>query len=969
MIEHLSLADLCTGSNLATLSPDDPVVAAVRMMGERRVSSVVVVRDGRPLGIFTESDALRLLVSGDYDPSLPLRERMSADLLTAPPETSFVDGYATMSAGGCRHLVLVDAQGQLRGLVSETDFAHALGAEELLTPRHVADLMTRDPLTLPPAASVAEALSLMSNQRVSSIVIADAGRALGVISERDAIRLAAANLNPQTTPIADVMSTPVHTIGPDRPAHEASPRMRALGIRRLIVTDEQEQLLGILTRRDLLKDIQDVYVRLLRRVVVVQGEALSNARRELGQHSILRSLLEHSEHLGIILADADQGIQLTNEAALEALGITAQHARTLDLMGLLSRARLTSEEQIGRLAALSGSQRLVLDLSRGTGREKRRLRLVASAVNDEVGNREGYLVTIQDSTDEHAARQQQRLINTLFENTKEGILITDVDNRILAVNPAFTAITGYSAAEAIGQNPRMLSSGRHPPAFYRALWDELHKNGCWNGEVWNRRKNGEIYPQWLNITQVRGPNGDIQQHLAIFSDGSAARRSAEEIEYLSHHDPLTGLFNLARLRVRLAETLEQAAAAQHRLALMVLDLDRFSDLVASQGHLTGDEVLKAIADRLAHAISPTDILARLAGDRFVIARPLDGPSDAAVRAVQAAQTLQQLVQRTLELTDLPELTLTATVGVALYPEDGAGVTTLLRNAESALSQAKQSGRGGLAFYRPELTQEARRRVQIEQELRRALSKGELRLFYQPIVAIATGAVVAAEALLRWEHPSDGLLTPRDFIAAVEHSELVEPIGRWVLEQAILQASAWLPHGRVRVNVNVAGAQITSGNLALDIEEILKRTGGKPRLLGIEVLERVLLRDPDLALAELDRIRALGVAIALDDFGSGYSSLSYLKRLPVDTLKIDQGFIRHLSSDPVDEAIVCSTINMAHNLGLRVVAEGVEHADQLSYLASIGCDLAQGYLIGRPGPAEAITAMLRAARETTGGGQP
>lgn len=539
-------------------------------------------------------------------------------------------------------------------------------------------------------------------------------------------------------------------------------------------------------------------------------------------------------------------------------------------------------------------------------------------------------------------------------------MITDADNRIVAVNPGFTLITGYSAAEVIGRNPRLLSSGRHDAPFYRALWEQLLRTGAWRGEVWNRRKNGEIYPERLQINQVRGPDGEVIQHVAILSDLSAAQRSAAEIDYLSYHDPLTGLPNLARLRVQLTESLERAATARRRIALLILDLDSFSDLVASHGHLAGDDALKTIGARLIAESPPTDILARLASDRFVIARPLEPELDAAVQATQIAQALRQVVRRPLELPGLPDLTVTATLGIAVYPEDGANVTTLLRNAESALSQAKLAGRSSTAFYRPELTQAARRRIQMESELRRAIECDELRLLYQPIVSVTSKTIVAAEALLRWQHPNDGLVTPRDFIEAVEHSELVHPVGRWVLEQAAAQARDWLSHGRVRISINISAPQIAAGNLARQIEEVLDQTGLDPRLLGVEVLERILLRDPDQALAELGRIRDLGVSIALDDFGSGYSSLGYLKRLPVDYLKIDRGFIRHLTSDPIDEAIVRSTIAMAHNLGLQVIAEGVETADQLAHLASAGCDLVQGYLLGRPMMPGQIGTMLKAA---------
>ncbi|WP_295447697.1 EAL domain-containing protein [uncultured Thiodictyon sp.] len=1199
MIETLTLADLCRSAAPLTLFPDDPVSQAVAAMGERRLSSVVLVADGRPVGIFTERDALGLIARGDYLAGTRLGDLMSPDPLTAAPHLNFVDGYALMAEHGFRHLVLVDDQGQLHGVLSETDFARALGADEFLGPRTVADLMTRTPATLPPDATVATALGLMAERAISSVVIVVAGQAVGILSERDAIRLTGADLDLRTTPLATLMSRPLHTIGPDRQAHEASVSMQELGIRRLVVEDAGGGLVGILTRHDLVKDIQSIYLRLLRQVVADQGQALQDARAQLSEQSVLRTLLERSEHFGIVAVDAGHAVRFINGAALAALGLNAEGARSLPLPGLLAAAGLATEGYAERLAALVGAERLTLDLIRPTGSDWRWLRLVTSAIRDGTGRCEGYLLSIQDLTQEradaerlraivdsspagiglgdmqgrlvlanpafltmlgyqdhpqellgrhfsdftdtedrprdaaefarllagqvpsyrlekrylrrdgrlvradvtvsairdatgritaplalvmdisdlrraqeslleaqalthlgsweldlstnrllwsdevyrifglppgseltleaflnlvheddrervaaayahsvatagdydiehrvrrpdgrvrwvrergghttdaagrvirtlgtvhditedHAARHQQRLINTLFESTSEGILITDADNRIVAVNPAFTAITGYSAAEVAGRNPRLLQSGRHDAAFYRELWEQLGLTGTWGGEVWNRRKNGEVYPQWLIINQVRGPDGRVQQHLAIFSDESAAQRSAEAIEFLSHHDPLTGLPNLTRLRVRLTDALERASAGQHRLALLVLDLDRFQDVIASHGHLAGDEVLKALAARLAAAAQPADILARLAGDSFVIARALG----ADLEAVRIAQDLQQVVNQPLDVAGLPNLTVTASIGVAVYPEDGIGVTSLLRNAESALKRAKEAGRNGIACYRPEMTADARRRVQLESELRSALAEGEFRLFYQPIVCVATGAMVAAEALIRWQHPRNWLLLPAAFIDAVEHSDLIHPIGRWVLTQAVAQARDWQALARVRVSINVAGPQIASGELARDLEAALDLVGLDPGLLEIEVLERFLLRDPDQALAELQRVHDLGVAIALDDFGTGYSSLSYLKRLPVDYLKIDKSFIRHLVSDPGDSAIVRSTITMAHNLGIQVIAEGVETADQLAYLDGAGCDLVQGYLLSRPVAPEVITEGLAGGR--------
>ncbi len=456
---------------------------------------------------------------------------------------------------------------------------------------------------------------------------------------------------------------------------------------------------------------------------------------------------------------------------------------------------------------------------------------------------------------------------------------------------------------------------------------------------------------------------EIGRFLGRVETERAARRSADEIVRLSRHDPLTGLPNQTELRTRLAAALEQARAGRRRLAVLVVDLDCFRDVVASHGHGAGDAVLKSIAASLAEDAEPEDVVARLVGDSFAVARIIDGGAEHALRA---AIRVQALCNRPLDRAGLPGLSVTASLGIALFPGDAASVTGLLRNAESALHRAKESGRNGIACYRREMTEAARRRVRLETELRQALARDELRLHYQPIVETQTGALVAVEALLRWQHPRAGLIGPQDlpgFIQAVETSDLVHPVGRWAIERAVEQARAWRRPGgqpaRLRVSVNVAGPQIAGGTLARDLRRVLVETGLDPALLEIEVLEGVLLRDPAQALSELNRVRDLGVAIALDDFGTGYSSLSYLKRFPVDYLKIDQTFIRHLPSDPGDAAIVRSTIAMSHSLGIRVVAEGVETQGQMDCLAHAGCDLVQGFLLGHPASAETIDRQLEA----------
>lgn len=472
--------------------------------------------------------------------------------------------------------------------------------------------------------------------------------------------------------------------------------------------------------------------------------------------------------------------------------------------------------------------------------------------------------------------------------------------------------------------------------------------------------------QYLAVLDAQGQLGGLLSRDALLAE---LGKRALEVEsshsalavhqgLIAPHAPATVLSQLARVHARLSDALERAAAARRVLALFLIELDDFGGLLAEQGQGAGADILQAVYERISSAETAAEFFERQTGKGFIVARTLDPDLDSAVAAVQAAQALQQRIKAPLELPNLPTLNLTASLGVALYPEDGANVATLLRSAEAALDKVQRTGRGNISFYRPEVNQAARRRIQLEQELRLALAKEELRLLYQPIVKVANATIFAVEALLRWQHPRDGLLSPRDFIEAIEQSDLIYPVGRWVLEQAMAQAKQWLKHGRVRVSINVSGPQVLSGSLEHDLRSLLERTGLDPSLLGIEIQERYLLREPDKILSQLAELRALGVTVALDDFGVGYFAPNDLSRLPVDFLKIDMGFIRHLTNDPVDEAIVRSTIAMAHRAGIQVIAEGVETPEQLRYLSQAGCDHVQGFLLSRLIEAEAVSEAVK-----------
>ncbi|WPC04982.1 EAL domain-containing protein [Pseudomonas benzenivorans] len=557
----------------------------------------------------------------------------------------------------------------------------------------------------------------------------------------------------------------------------------------------------------------------------------------------------------------------------------------------------------------------------------------------------------RSSRDLGASEDSLRQAAAVFESTQEGVLVTDAEQRIVHVNPAFSRITGYSAAEVLGQRPSLLKSGRHDGAFYQALWEALQRHGSWSGEVWNRRKSGEVYPQWHCIRAIHDERGRIGHYVAVFSDISALKRSERELNQLAHYDPLSNLPNRLLFTERLAHAFDRTTRTQSHGALLLIDLDHFKHINESLSHNVGDLLLQAVGERFAAQLSDGMTLARLGGDEFgLLCEPCASPD-------QAADLAQQLLHSLASpfLLAGRELYIGASIGISLFPEAIDSVEQVLRNADSALFKAKSNGREGFAFYDQALTQYARQRVELVGALRQALDNAQLRLHYQPLHDLQDGRLVGVEALVRWQHPQRGLVPPAEFIPIAEDSGLIGAIDAWVLERACRQMVAWQAAGAELefVAVNVSGRLFNRGELDLQVTRVLAATGLDPACLELEVTESAVMENPDAALLRLERLRQLGVGLAIDDFGTGYSSLARLKRLPVHKLKLDQSFVRGLPHDSDDAAITRAVIALGQSLELRVVAEGIERPEQVEFLRQLGCDYGQGYHFGRPVTAERI----------------
>ena len=549
----------------------------------------------------------------------------------------------------------------------------------------------------------------------------------------------------------------------------------------------------------------------------------------------------------------------------------------------------------------------------------------------------------------------------VLDAVAEGVFFTDGEERILDVNRAFTEITGYAADDVRGATPRVLSSGRHDGAFWASVWNAVQTEGTWKGEVWDRRKDGELVPVLLTLGAVRDGAGQASGYYGVLADLSSLKESEERFERLAHHDAMTHLPNRLLLRVRFEYSVSQARVGSRRLALVVLGLDGFQAVNDSLGHLTGDEVLRTVAARLIGGGPPGSTVARLSGDEFAVLLEDVADSEGVGRV---ARTLLELVSRPM-LSRGVEMVLTGSAGISVFPDDGGDFDALLRNANIALHRAKETGRNLYEFYTAELTVRATERFVVESDLRRAFQRRELTLVFQPQVSLRTGAVVGVEALVRWQHPRRGLLLPKDFIRIAEESGLIEQLGGWALRETCAQARRWrddeLPP--FRVAVNLSPREIPRKDLVRNVAAVLQETGLDPGCLELEITEGFLMERPDDALTTLMSLKALGVSLAVDDFGTGFSSLSHLKEYPIDRLKIDQSFVQDIAWNPDDDAIVRSIITLGRGLNLKVVAEGVETEEQAALLRRRRCDEIQGYFCSRPLAADELAGFVRARRQT------
>lgn len=543
----------------------------------------------------------------------------------------------------------------------------------------------------------------------------------------------------------------------------------------------------------------------------------------------------------------------------------------------------------------------------------------------------------------------------VFDHTGEGIMLTNSRGEIQMVNQAFLRILGYQESEVVGKTPGLLRSGRHTEDFYRQMWQDLKESGNWQGEIWNRKQNGDLVAEWLSISSLADDSGNITHYIGVFADISKLKDSERQLDYMSHHDPLTNLANRQLLIIHLHQALSRYVKPPQRgehLAVLAIDIDRFKNINDSYGQSLGDEVLKLIASLLQKGRRKTDMVSRIRGNTFVLVLDeLQQPEDAA----RIASAIIAELANPLHLSNGIEISLSATVGISMLQNPALSAEELLQQADTALYQAKHEGRGGFLFFDMGMTYKAQERLVMEAQLKQALLQNQFEVYYQPQVNLASGHIESAEALVRWRHPEIGLVSPAHFIPICEEIGLITRLGDWVMRNVLEQGAMWLAAGypgRV-LAVNVAASQWQQPDFVDKVKDLLMETGYPAELLELELTESVLIRQEQETVNAMQKLRNMGVRIALDDFGTGYSSLVYLHNLPLSKLKIDKQFIDNILDDSKKQQLSKAIIELAHNLGFDVIAEGVEQPDQLAWLKKYGCDSYQGYLCSPPLAADAF----------------
>ncbi|GAB3014844.1 EAL domain-containing protein [Bowmanella dokdonensis] len=810
----------------------------------------------------------------------------------------------------------------------------------------VAELASRDLITCAASTPLQQVAVLMQQHQVSCILVVEKGRILGIWTEGDAKKLSFNDGHCYQRPVQEFMTQTVIEVPGHTLLNDAAAMMLQKRIRRLLVVDDEKRPLGILTQTDILRQqriefylkLRDVGSSIGRKPLILEADqSLASGVSVMRAHQVDAAIVSYKDRIPGIITERDLVRVIARGEGASELAVGDLALKPLLTVNrsctLLQAVDLLKERNFRHLAVCDELEQIVGLLSFSdilANVEQVYVEQLKQALHDRD-------VALRTSTD------YLRLAQKVIDASLDGIMITNIDGVIESVNPSFTQLTGYSAREAIGRKPDLLSSGLHNQTFYQNLWKTLLDQGQWQGEIWNKRKNGQIYPQWLSITAIRSEEGNICQFAGIFSDISERKQQEKKIHQLAYIDELTGLANRRMFMDRLHLALANAHRHHHEMAVLFLDLDLFKRINDSLGHQAGDEALREVARRLQRTVRDGESVARLGGDEFTILLPEVGDTNA---LSALAKRLVAQFARPIRIKE-QDFFLTTSIGISLYPKDSCNAEQLIKHADLAMYQAKSAGRNQYCFYQSSSGQQSDQELRLEQALRTALQQRQLQVAYQPKVALAEDRLVGFEALVRWHDPQLGQISPVNFIPLAEKLGLISQLGAQVLELVCMDIRQG-GLAEVPVSVNISTSQLSESDFFHRTCHILNQHGVSAQRIELELTESCLIPEhAEETLVLLTRLRQVGFKLSIDDFGTGYSSLSYLRRLPIDTLKIDRSFIDELPDNREAGQIASAVIAMAKALNLEVVAEGIENTAQYDYLLSAGCQVGQGYFYCPP----------------------
>ncbi|WP_415906384.1 EAL domain-containing protein [Neptuniibacter sp. QD72_48] len=803
---------------------------------------------------------------------------------------------------------------------------------------------------------VSTAVGLMAKHGIGCVIVCEGNRPVGIITRRDIMRITVSGKDLEQNDVSTCMSSPVSTVVTTTTIDEAGLRFIAEGFRHLVVVDESNQLFGILSETDVVNS-QGVEHDLFLRSV---SEIISKDALIIPEHETVRLAVERLETTGhsaalicngqdivgiltendlmVSMADGDLDLPLKDFASANLVSVEAD-------LSLYNARKVFRQHSFHHLGVKRHDGEIIGLISYSD--------ILRNVEMDYVYR----LKELLNERDQALALSQHnlKLADKVMSASMEAIVVTDLEAKIQRVNPAFTDITGYEDWEVLGKNTNILSSGRHDKKFYQDMWASLQNKGQWQGEIWNKRKNGTVYPEWLTITAVENDAGEICQYASIFSDLTEIKRSEARIKRLAYFDELTRLPNRKMFNDRLNLSLGYAQEHNHQVALAFLDLDFFQRVNDRFGLEAGDQVLREVGRRIESILEEGDTVARFGGDSFnMILTDVDDNTAVSEFLNRLLSTINQPI-----LVSGTEINLTVSVGVSFFPTDATKPEDLFQCAEVAVKQAKDFGRNSYRFFSSEQHQLVKSRYRMANDLHRAIEAEQFELYYQPKVTASDRQLVGVEALIRWNHPEQGFIPPDEFIPLAEDLGVIDQIGYFVLREAVRQCSSWWKLGyEVPVAINVSAKQMQRRDIAEEILEVLEEFQLPSRLLSVELTETSFLHCLEETRVAINILRTAGVRIAIDDFGTGYSSLSYIRNMSLDVLKIDRSFLVNIEDSEVDLSIVASIIDMSQAIGLEVVAEGIETETQFGLLRELNCDQIQGYLISRPMPADTFVDWYR-----------